>query len=167
MNNDLAKLSKEKLMSLVTDMGWNDAMGCHTRAGFEKWIWPEIYPEARFLVYFDVDGVHRINKQHKSYDPFDAMMKQVLGAVRTTDIVSCQYKSGDEYLLCLCESHSADRRQKLDPEGLVKRLTEELARQGLTATFTYTEVKSPVLTENVNPLADKVLELKEARGTTR
>jgi hypothetical protein len=164
MNNDFTRYSKEKLMGLVTAMAWNDAMGCHTRAGFEKWIWPEIYPAARFLVYFDVDGVHKINEQYQSYDPFDAMMRQVLASVRTTDYVSCQYKSGDEYLICLVEN---GQRQTLEPEGLIHRLTEELARYGLTAIFAWGEAKSMSLTENVKPLADRVLELKAARGVGR
>jgi hypothetical protein len=163
MNNDLLRYSKEKLMGLVTAMAWNDAMGCHTRAGFEKWIWPEIYPGARYLVYFDVDGVHQVNQQHGSYAAFDAMMKQVLNSVRTTDYVSCQYQSGDEYLICMVESA---QRAVLDPEGLIQRLTEELARYGLTAIFTWGEVKSMSLIENVKPLADRVLELKAQRGVS-
>jgi len=167
MNNDLANFSKEKLMGLVTAMGWKDSMGCHTRDGFEKWIWPQKYAEARWVVYFDVDGVHEINKFHKSYAPFDAMMKKVFSSVRTTDLISCQYMSGDEYLVCVCESDSGGRREEFHPEGLIKRLSEELAKQGLTATFAYGAVRSPILTENVDPLADRVLELKAERGDPR
>jgi hypothetical protein len=164
MIDDLSALNKQELQLLVTSMAWNDAMGCHTRAGFEKWIWPKIYSRARAIVYFDVDGVHALNQQSGTYDVFDGMIKQTLSSLRSTDIVAGQWKSGDEFLVCLVETEG---RQVIDPHGLVERLTAELAKHGLTATFAIAPVISSLLQENVKPAADQVLEVKKARGGGR
>lgn len=164
MIDNLLFMTRRDLEHLVRTMAWNDAMGCHTRAGFEKWIWPEIYHKAKWIVYFDVDGVHALNEQSGTYDTFDGIMKQVLNIVRSTDIVSCQYLSGDEYLICLTESPD---RKVLDPDGLVERLKAELAKHGLTAIFAVQPVSSSILAENVKPAADRVLEAKKARGIGR
>jgi hypothetical protein len=147
---------------LIHRLAWNDAFGCHTRAGFENMIWMEIYHRARWIVFFDVDGVHALNNASGSYAVFDAKIKKVLTSVRSTDIVAGQWHSGDEFLLCMVESPD---RATLDPQGLVRRLTELLAAQDLTAVFAVVPVTSPILVENVNPAADEVLARKRARGS--
>lgn len=149
---------------LIHKLAWNEAMGCHTKLGFEHVVWPAIKHVARYIVYFDVDGVHQINEQAGSYDVFDAKIKQVLSAVRSTDVATGQLNSGDEFYICIVES--PDRKTQ-DPQGLVDRLTEELAKQGLTAIFAVTAVTSPILRENVRPAADQVLAAKKARGVSR
>jgi GGDEF domain-containing protein len=149
---------------LIHKLAWDASYGCYTRAGFEHMIWPEIAHKARHIVYFDVDGVHAINEKFGSYDAFNAMIKQVVSTVRSTDIVAGRWNSGDELLVCMVESPD---RKDLDPAGLVKRLTHELAKHGLTATFATQPVKSSILHENVKPAADEVLAAKKARGVGR
>jgi hypothetical protein len=92
------------------------------------------------------------------------MIRQVLTSVRSTDIVAGQWKSGDEFLICLTEN---EKHNPLDPNGFVKRLTEEFAKVGMTATFAVVPVRSTDLLENVQPAVDKVYELKRQRGVTR
>lgn len=157
-------LNKQQLQALVHRLAWNDGFGCHTRAGFEQMIWPEIVGRARWIVYFDVDGVHALNESFGSYEPVNAMIRQVLSSVRSTDVVAGQLYSGDEFLVCLCDS---DERAALDPQGLVDRLTAELAKHNLTAIFAIVPVTSQDLISNVKPAADRVLELKKQRGVTR
>lgn len=155
---------------LIHRLSWNAGFGCYNRNGFEHMKWPEIAPDARWIVYFDVDGVHALNEQHGSYEPFNAMMKQVLASVRSTDIVAGQFNSGDEFVICILEKPDlaeGDRRHVIDPHKVVGRLTEELARHGLTATFAVSRVRSSHLLENVQPAADQVLAIKKQRGGSR
>jgi GGDEF domain-containing protein len=149
---------------LIHKLSWDSAYGCYTRAGFEHLIWPEIAHIAKHIVYFDVDNVHAINDKHGSYDPFNAMIKQVLSNVRSTDIVASRWNSGDELTVCMVESED---RKTLDPQGLVNRMTAELAKHGLTAIFVVVDVNSSILQDVVKPAADQVLELKKARGVDR
>jgi hypothetical protein len=149
---------------LINKLAWNDGFGCHTRKGFEHVIWPDIASRARFIVYFDIDGMHALNEQFGSYEPVDAMIRKVLSAVRSSDYVAGQWKSGDEFLLCLTENES---HNKLDPDGLVRRLTDEFAKVGMSATFAIADVRSTDLVENVQPAVDRVYELKKARGVGR
>jgi GGDEF domain-containing protein len=123
--------------------------------------------KAKWIVYFDVDGVHQINMQHGTYEAFNSMMREVLRQVRQADIVASLYNSGDEFVVCLTEETSegkSDRRKAIDPDEVVKRLTEALAEQGLTAIFAVEPVKSLSLDENIKPAADRVLASKKARG---
>lgn len=149
---------------LIHQLAWNDAFGCYNRKGFEKMRWPEIAAEARWIIYFDIDGMHALNEAHGGYEPVDAMIRQVLSSVRSTDYVAAQWKSGDEFLICLKEN---DERAKLDPEGMVKRLTEEFAKLAISATFAIVPVKSTNLLENVQPAVDQVFAAKKARGVSR
>lgn len=148
---------------LIHKLSWNDAFGCYNRKGFEEMRWPEIASTARWIIYFDVDGVHALNEQHGTYAVFDQKIRTVLHALRSTDVVAAQWRSGDEFLVCIRETPD---RPTQDPDGLIKRLTEELARQGLTAVFAKQQVLSGFLKENVEPACDQVLELKKARGST-
>ena len=162
MTNNARIITQQQ--ELIHKLAWDEAYGCHTRSGFEHMIWPEIAHKAKYIVFFDVDGVHAINEKHGSYDAFDAMVKQVISTVRSTDIVAGRWNSGDELVLCMVESED---RKSLDPKGLVNRLTEEFAKHGLTAMFAIRDVKSLVLKENVKPAADEVLAAKKARGISR
>jgi GGDEF domain-containing protein len=153
-----------QLLELNHRLGWNASFGCHNRNGFEHMIWPRIAQEARFIVYFDIDDMHGLNESFGGYGPVDAMIKQVLSALRATDYVAGQWKSGDEFLVCLTESKE---RPTQDPQGLVDRLTEQLARHGMSATFAIVPVKSLDLNENVQPAVDQVYTAKKARGVGR
>ena len=149
---------------LIHRLAWNDGFGCHTRKGFEHVVWPDMAARARWIVYFDIDGMHALNEKFGSYEPVDRMIRQVLAAVRSSDFVAGQWKSGDEFLICLTENQA---HNPLDPEGLVRRLTEEFAKVGMSATFAIVPVKSTDLQENVQPAVDRVYELKKSRGVSR
>lgn len=157
---------------LIHKLSWNNAMGCYTRKGLEHVIWPERCSQAVWLVYFDVDGVHALNKKHRTYAVFDAKIKKVLDAVRSTDVVAGQWNSGDEFLVCMMvdpgqDQTQLDRRQRMDAQGMVDRLITELAAQDLTAVFAIIEVTSYNLEELVKPAADHVLDVKQQRGESR
>ena len=155
---------------LIHQLSWYPNYGCFNRGGFEHVKWPEIAHKAKWIVYFDVNGVHQINEKHGTYAAFNAMMKEVLSKFRAADIVAALYNSGDEFLLCITEEPAKtanDRRKILDPEKLIERLTEELARHGLTALFAIEQVRSPLLDDNIKPAADRVLAAKIARGISR
>jgi len=162
-------LSKPQLITRLTAAIWNDGFGCFTRAGFEKVIWPEIVGRARHIVYLDVNDVKKINDLHGTYDVFNEMMRQALASMRSDDYVASQWNSGDEFLIALCETDQPknDRRQRLDPEAFIERLTAELDKQGLAAIFWFGPVVHQDLVSNVKPMADKVLEIKKQRGISR
>jgi len=162
--------TQEESDALIRELAWNDAFGCYSKAGFKKLIWPEIADRARWIIFFDVDGVHDINKAHRDYATFDAMMKQVLSILRLTDYVAGQLNSGDEFLVCLIEGDSlliGDLRQTLDPEVIMQRLIAELKKQNLTAIFAIVPVISPDLDVNLEPAIHKMFLTKEARGAER
>ena len=117
MSNNQRIIAQQE--ELIHQLAWNDGFGCYTRKGFEKMKWPEIASQARFIIYFDIDGMHDLNEHYGSYEPVDAMIRGVLTSVRSTDIVAGQWKSGDEFLICLTEN---DNHKALDPEGFVRRL---------------------------------------------
>jgi GGDEF domain-containing protein len=159
--------SNEELQALVRALAWNDAFGCYTRAGFEKMVWPEIADRARYIIYFDLDNVHELNDLHKGYDVVDAMVNQVFSSLRLSDYVAGQFKSGDEFLVCLVESDQRpdgiDLRETIDPYVVQDRLVDALRKVGLTATFAVVPVTSPNLLANVKPAIDVVYALKKSR----
>lgn len=162
MSNNARLLAQQQ--ELIHKLAWNDAFGCHTRAGFEHVVWPQIAAKTRYLLYFDINGMHALNESFGGYGPVDDMIKQVLSTVRSTDYACGQVKSGDEFLLALVESGD---RTELDPEGLRDRLIAEFARHGMSAMFAIVEVKSTDLLENLLPAIDEVYEQKKARGVSR
>lgn len=153
-----------ELETLLHKISWNAGFGCHNRQGFEHMIWPDIATEARWIIYFDIDGMHALNEKHGGYEPVDAMIRSVLSSVRSSDYLAAQWKSGDEFLVCLTENKE---HAPLDPEGLVRRLNEEFARHGMSATFAVVPVKSTDLLENIQPAVDRVYEIKKQRGVSR
>ena len=163
----LKERTPEEKDALIRDLAWNDAFGCYTKNGFKKLIWPEIAEAARWILYFDVDGVHAINAATNGYDALDAMTYQVLSILRLTDYVAGQLNSGDEFLVCLVEKESqpGELRQTLDPYTMMQRLTDELKKQGLTAIFSIVPVISLDLDVNLKPAIKQVFLAKKARGT--
>jgi GGDEF domain-containing protein len=160
-NNQRINAQKDEL---IHRLSWSPEFGCFNRRGFEEMKWPEIAPTARWIVFFDVDGVHQLNEQSGTYAVFDEKMRTVIQSLRSTDVIAAQWRSGDEFLVCIRET---PERPTQDPDGLIKRLTEELTKQGLTAVFDKQKVVSPFLRENVEPACDRVLAAKKARGITR
>jgi hypothetical protein len=160
----------EELNALIRALAWNDAFGCYSKAGFKKLIWPEIAEDARWIIYFDVNGVHEINELNNGYEAFDAMMRDVLSILRLTDYVAGQLNSGDEFLICLIEKKAqqpGELRQAIDPQAMMQRLIDELKKQGLTATFAIVPVVSMDLDINLKPAISEVFLAKKARGKGR
>jgi len=169
---DLIQLSKATLVEKLYRTSWNNSFGCFTKTGFEENIWPEIAPYARYIIFFDIDYLKKINDQFDSYAPVNAMIKQGLSVVREDDGVAAQVNSGDEMLVCMIErtndhAGAIDRRKILDPEGLKARLVESFASVGMSATFAIVEVKSWDLAENLEPAIAQVKAAKKARGISR
>lgn len=160
--------NSKELNELVRALAWNDAFGCYTRAGFEKIVWPEIAERARWIIYFDIDDMHALNEANGSYDAVDGMIHQAFGSLRFTDHVASQFKSGDEFLVCLTDdspqSPIIDQREQLDPHAMTYRLIDALKKVGLTATFAIVQVTSLDLLANVKPAIDQVFIAKQNRG---
>jgi GGDEF domain-containing protein len=146
---------------------WDEDYGCHNRKGLELLVWPEIKTRARWLVFFDLDYLHDLNEKMGGYTPVNAMIRQVLATVRSSDHKACRWQSGDELLLVITETETRKVDDISVAEGMVKRLQKALAAQGMNATFAIVPVKSMDLVENVTPAVEKVFELKKARGVTR
>ena len=157
MSNDL---SNKQLQELVEKLSWNDSFGCYTRAGFDKMVWPMIREQARWIIYFDVDGMHDLNESFGGYEQVDAMIRKVLDGVRSSDFVAGQWKSGDEFLVCLTEN---DDHNPLDPYAMMDRMIEDLGKQGLTATFGIVPVTSDPLPVILKPAVDHVYQMKKQR----
>lgn len=146
---------------------WDDDYGCHNRKGLELLVWPKVKTQARWLVFFDLDYLHDLNDKMGGYDPVNAMIRQVLSVVRSTDHKACRWLSGDELLVVITETDTRKADDISVAEGMVKRLQEALAALGMSATFAIVPVKSTDLAENVAPAVDKVFEAKKARGVSR
>lgn len=154
---------------LIHRLSWNRGFGCYNKSGFAEMKWPEIAHRAKWLIYLDVDGVHEINEAAGTYEVFNTKMRAVWMKLRSTDVISGQYNSGDEFLACILAPIRipGDRRQDIDPEVVKDRLVQALAEQGLTALFAIVPVRSMDLEENIQPAADQILAQKKARGRTR
>jgi hypothetical protein len=160
VNEDLIANTKIDLKKLVFELAWNEGFGCYTRNGFEKMIWPGIADKARWIIYFDIDNMHGLNAAAGSYEPVDAMIREILGIVRSTDYAVGQWKSGDEFLICVTDDGG---RENSDPTGLVYRLIGAMKIHGITATFATVPVLSMALSANVNPAVERVYELKKRK----
>lgn len=156
------KLNKKQLEELVNSLSWNEGFGCYTRAGFEKIIWPEIADKAKWIIFFDVDNMNRLNDAH-GQDTVDAMIKKSL-AMRDTDYVASQWKSGDEFVVCVTEDGS---REVSNPISLCERLKEAFLENGIPATFGIAPVISRDLRENVQPAYKRVWTEKKANHRGR
>src|SRR5690349_22774758 len=163
MNNKYKDLEKSQLQSLVERLAWNHSFGCYTKNGFAFYIWPEIAPRVEWILFFDLDHLHELNSKFDSYAPVDEMIKKVLSIVRDTDYTAGQLNSGDEFLICLTN----ERGKSSDPEGLKKRLIEEMGKFGMSATFSIVPVSTWDLEEAVAPAVAEVKRLKAERGIGR
>ena len=166
MMTEKARIIAEQ-QNLIHKLAWDEDYGCHNRKGFELLVWPDIKSRARWLVFFDLDFLHDLNDKMGGYGPVNVMIKQVLGVVRSSDHTACRWQSGDEMLVAITETETRNADDISVAEGMVKRLQEALAAQGMSATFAIVPVKNTDLVENVTPAVEKVFELKRARGVTR
>jgi hypothetical protein len=155
-------LKDKDLNKLVQELAWNDGYGCYTRGGFEKMIWPQIAPIAKWIIFFDVDNMHELNAEH-GYEGVNAIIKKSL-AMRETDYMAGQWFSGDEFIVCITDSPDRDLS---NPIGFAMRLAEIFRENGAPATFAIAPVRSSVLFESVTPAYQAVQKSKDhhQRGT--
>jgi len=165
MTNNARLIAQQQ--ELIHKLSWDEDYGCHNRKGFELLVWPEIKTQARWLVFFDLDYLHDLNQKMGGYPPVNAMIRQVLETVRSSDHKACRWQSGDELLVVIAETESRKTDDISVAEGMVKRLQEALAAHGMAATFVIEPVKGTDLVENVAPAIEKVFEAKKARGVGR
>jgi len=165
--DDLLQHSKPDLVQKIYRVSWNRNFGCYNKTGFEEIIWPEIATRARWLIFFDLDDLHELNKPYDSYAPVDAMIYETLSILRKTDYVCGQLNSGDEFIVAITESDGRASPTRESAEGLQARLVESLAKQGMSATFAIVEVKFWDLADNLAPAIAEVKVAKRARGITR
>jgi hypothetical protein len=163
MDKKYRALEKNQLQSLVERLAWNHSFGCYTKNGFAFYIWPEIAPRVEWIIYFDLDHLHDLNSKFESYAPVDNMIKKVLSILRDTDYIGGQVNSGDEFIIC----SKGREGERSDPEGLKKRIVEELAKFGMSATFSIKKVSSWDLDEALAPAVAEVKRLKAERGIGR
>ena len=155
MENDLAKLNKSELINLAKELAWNDEYGCFTRPGFRKMIWPSIAEQAKWLIFFDIDEMGKLNEQH-THAGVNAMIKKSL-SIRGSDYLAGQRYSGDEFFVCVTDD---PERGETDPLQLAVRLKEALRDNGLSATFAIAPVISDDLMANLEPAVQAVEKAK-------
>lgn len=139
-------LTKQQLEELVHSLSWNESFGCYNRTGFETLAWPEIADQARWIIFFDVDDMHRINSEF-GYEKVNTIIKDSL-AIRSSDVMAGQWFSGDEFIIVITD---APGRRESNPIEFCSRLAETFRSYGTSATFAIAPVVSKNLCENVRP----------------
>ncbi len=130
-------ITPERALELFKEMAWNDEYGCYTRLGFQKLVWPRIAKDAKWIIYFDIDGMGELNAQH-THAGVNSMIKKSL-AIRASDYMTGQRYSGDEFMVVVTDN---PERGEADPLQLAVRLKEALRDNGLSATFAIAPVFS-------------------------
>jgi GGDEF domain-containing protein len=139
------------LLNMLKELAWNDEYGCYTRQGFQKMVWPKIAAKARWIIFFDIDGMGVLNEQH-THAGVNAIIKKSL-EVRTSDFMTGQRYSGDEFMVVITDD---PERGETKPVELAMRLKEALQENGASATFAIAPVISDDLMENVEPAVQLV-----------
>lgn len=155
-------LTKQQLEDLVHLLSWNDNFGCYSRTGFEKIIWTEIAAQSRWIIFFDVDDMHRLNSE-LGYENVNTIIKDSL-AIRASDVMAGQWFSGDEFIIAITD---APGRRESNPVEFCARIAEVFKKHGASATFAIAPVVSKDLFENVAP-AQRLCQAAKAnnrRGT--
>ena len=144
-----------EMLSMFKEMAWNDEYGCYTSQAFRKLVWGRIADKAKWIIYFDIDGMGELNEQH-THAGVNTMIKKSL-AVRASDYMTGQRYSGDEFIVVVTDD---PERGETDPLQLTMRLKEALRENGLSATFAIAPVISDDLMENVEPAVQLVEDAK-------
>ena len=150
MTNNLNQQLEELVHSLQKQnelLAWNDEYGCYTRQGFEMLKWPEIMSDAKWIIYFDIDDMRKLNEIH-GHAGVNALIKKSL-AVRESDFLAGQRYSGDEFIVVITDTDP--ERRESNPIELALRLAVALRENGVSATFGFAPVVSDNLTLNVEP----------------
>lgn len=150
-------MNKINMKILLEQLAHDQVYGCYSRQGLELVAWPRVASNAKYIIFADIDDMHSLNDAH-GYSEIDRRIREALKA-RSEDIAAIgRYFSGDELVWVI---------SKGDPEGMIKRLKDEFARQGLSATFAFAPVTSGKLSVNVDQAAAQVQAAKSQRGSTQ
>lgn len=149
LSNDVATL-QAMLIASYTD----EKYGCLTKAGIQNVY---VYAPETSVIFLDIDGMHDLNKKY-SYAGVDARIKASI-AVRESDTVAGRWMSGDEIVFIVPTD---------DAEGLIARLQNSFAAQGLTAMYASAPIASNIsLDEAVTIAASNVQAQKAVRGSNK
>jgi GGDEF domain-containing protein len=114
-------------------------------------VWPKIAAKAKHIIFADIDDMHSLNSTY-GYAAVDRKIRNAL-KVRSGDVAAIgRWYSGDEIVWIISEG---------DPQGMVKRLSVGLEKQGLSAMFAIAPVTSKKLSENVTKAAEQVQAMKK------
>ena len=146
-------MNKANALLMVETLAHDQTYGCYSRQGLELVAWPKIKATAKHIIFADIDDMHALNDTH-GYAEVDRKIRNAL-KVRSTDVAAIgRWYSGDEIVWIISDG---------DPQGMVKRLSTGLERQGLTATFAVAPVTSKKLSENVAKAAEQVQAMKKGK----
>jgi GGDEF domain-containing protein len=146
-------MNKANALQLVDTLARDQTYGCYSRQGLELVIWPKIAAKAKHIIFADIDDMHALNDTH-GYAAVDRKIRQAL-KVRSSDVAAIgRWYSGDEIVWIISDG---------DPEGMVKRLSAGLEKQGLSATFAIAPVTSRNLSVNVTKAAEQVQAMKKGK----
>jgi PleD family two-component response regulator len=125
------QLNDEILQHYRTDR----AYGCYTRNCLEMEIWPSVAERVRYVVFCDIDQMHRAN-EHYGYAGVDRRIKRAINSGRENDIAVARWYSGDELVFLIL-----DGPRMGDPILFVERIQARLRGNGLSATFGIVEMR--------------------------
>ena len=150
-------MKKAEALRLLESLARDQVYGCYSRQGLELVKWPKIASKAKYIIFADIDFVHKLNTE-LGYEEVDRRIRKSL-QVRSSDVTAIgRWYSGDEIVWVISNG---------DPEGMINRLTKNLAKHGLSAVFAFTPVTSRNLSENVKEASEQVRTAKNLRGGTR
>lgn len=156
--SDTEILLRETLIrqsELIQALANDPEFGIRTRTGLELVDWPLIAEKATWVVFLDIDNMHRLNDIY-TWDGASVRVRTSLCRHSSRDghpqDVIGRWMSGDEIVIVL--SHG-------DPQGLARSIQADLQANGISATFGIAPVVSPDLAENVKAAKDLVFQAKQ------
>ena len=150
-------MNKQNMRILLEQLAHDQTYGCYSRQGLELVVWQRVAVKATHIIFADINDVHKLNAE-LGYEEVDRRIRSAL-QVRSSDVMATgRWYSGDEIVWVISSG---------DPAGMIRRLTNSLAKQGLGAMFGVSEVTSRNLAENVQRASIQVQEAKAQRGSVR
>src|SRR3990167_8103472 len=114
--------------------------------------------DERYVIVLDIDHLHRLNQEHGSQEPVNAMIRRAFDFRHNDLLLKANYASGDEVVFIV----------RSDPEGFMKRLQEALKQEGITATMVYGHISDDDdLLDVCERAMQRVYELKAQRDVKR
>lgn len=139
-----ARLSREQLERLAAALSIDKSFGVLTRNAFQVLIFPKVRKLIRAVIFADINNLHSLNRTH-GYEEVDRRLKTAL-ATRRADII-LRWFSGDEIVWVLLEG---------DANAVIQRVTAQLAQQGLSAIFAFSEIDKIASWENFEQVVERL-----------